>query len=229
MNTLKLMTGIAAIGILVSCKSSIQPVTTLGGENSEVAQTSEEPNASEGQDPSMEDANTVSMESTEDTTINPDEQETMDADGQDTMDADEQNTVVADEPNTMETAEPAVMEETEMDSPTSTSMDSTQTGGMENPQVEDYNGTTGANSNIQDEPMVSGENTQDFEAMYSALEMTDEQVDEFKAAMEQYSNEMNTDASGNEEGDIMEARDGILENILSQEQMVKYEEWKQDN
>ncbi len=201
MNTLKLMTGIAVIGMIVSCKSSIQPVTTLGGENPEVAQTMDEP-AAEAEESTMNSDNAVTMESPE-------------------------NTSMEAEPATMDTPDAANMEETNMETPST--MNSGETDDMETPVVEDYNGTTGANSNIQEDAMVEGEGVQDFDAMYTHLEMTDEQIDQFTSAMQQYSNEMNSNSAGGEEGGIMEEQDRILEDILSEEQLAKYEDWKQNN
>lgn len=94
--------------------------------------------------------------------------------------------------------------------------------------LDQTNGSSGAMNNVQ----TFGENNTssfDYDEMYSELEMTDDQISSFRAAMKDFQNKQVNTANGEMMGSIESERTRQLENILSEVQMVKYEKWQADN
>lgn len=179
--------------MFLSCKSSINPTTTIGGDGDTVTTGTEE--------------TAQQSESTYDT---------GEQDG---------DTVTS---GTEETARQS--EATYGTGETDATTDSTMEPPAESERTEEmqYNGTTGSNSGSRDTEMNAASDT-DYESMFSFLEMTDDQIQQFTSAMEAYSKDANMDASNRMDNTIEEKQDDVLSVILSQVQMEKYEAWKRDN
>ncbi|WP_282113106.1 hypothetical protein [Maribacter stanieri] len=90
------------------------------------------------------------------------------------------------------------------------------------------NGSTGAMSNSMaktNTKSTSKENSQ----MFKALEMSEEQVTTYNAAMNQFKTKQANMPSGEMLGSIESERTRQLKNILSSAQFAKYEKWQADN
>ena len=90
------------------------------------------------------------------------------------------------------------------------------------------NGSTGAMSNSMaktNTKSTSKENSQ----MFKALEMSEEQVTTYNAAMNQFKTKQANMPSGEMLGSIESERTRQLKNILSSAQFAKYEIWQADN
>lgn len=90
------------------------------------------------------------------------------------------------------------------------------------------NGSTVAMSNSMaktNTKSTSKENSQ----MFKALEMSEEQVTTYNAAMNQFKTKQANMPSGEMLGSIESERTRQLKNILSSAQFAKYEKWQADN
>ncbi len=82
--------------------------------------------------------------------------------------------------------------------------------------------TTGATS----APSSSNMN---YLEMYSELEMTDDQIQEFETGLRNFYTQQNNTPSGEMMGTLSDERDRQLKDILSEEQYSAYETWKNSN
>ena len=90
------------------------------------------------------------------------------------------------------------------------------------------NGSTGAMNNTL--ANISPNNsTDDYNSMFTALNMTDEQINTFNTAMNRFKKKQKNTASGEMLGSIESERTRQLENILSSEQFAKYEKLEMGN
>ncbi len=65
--------------------------------------------------------------------------------------------------------------------------------------------------------------------MYSELEMTDDQIQEFETGLRNFYTQQNHTPSGEMMGTLSDERDRQLKDILSEEQYSAYETWKNSN
>ena len=90
------------------------------------------------------------------------------------------------------------------------------------------NGSTGAMNNTL--ANISPNNsTDDYNSMFTALNMTDEQINTFNTAMDRFKKKQKNTASGEMLGSIESERTRQLENILSSEQFAKYKKLEMGN
>ena len=88
-------------------------------------------------------------------------------------------------------------------------------------------GTTGATNNLKmgTDEMKRGSKV-NFDAMYDRLGMTDEQIAEFKKAMENENPDVTLqDANGEIPGNFYDNLESQLEPILNEGQLKKYRDW----
>lgn len=88
-------------------------------------------------------------------------------------------------------------------------------------------GSTGASNNLKmGVENQETESTANLDAMFSQLEMTDEQIQKFRTSMgnEKLNTLQNT--SGELPGNLYENMESELKSILDQEQFQKYQNWK---
>ncbi len=175
--------------LFLSCKSSINPTTTIGREGDTVtAGTQESTQQSESADEmaqQSEDTDTMAQQS------------------------EETDAMTRQSEASYDTSDPTVSEPAE----------------GENTEEMQYNGSTGANTNSREMDMSAAPDT-DYDAMFSYLEMTDDQIQQFNSAMETYRN----NSGGNSMDDsIDEKQDDVLSVILTPKQQELYATWKRDN
>ncbi|WP_157486603.1 hypothetical protein [Maribacter forsetii] len=111
---------------------------------------------------------------------------------------------------------------------TSGSTESNSTTMTQNNIASQVNGSTGAMSNtgVQNTSQsIKSKNA----TMFSKLEMSDDQISTYNAAMSRFKNKQANTASGEMLGSIESERTRQLENILSSSQYAKYEQWLIDN
>ncbi|MBG49688.1 MAG: hypothetical protein CML05_15480 [Pseudozobellia sp.] len=93
--------------------------------------------------------------------------------------------------------------------------------------IQGANGSTGGNANIN-----TGANTTttmgslDSSNMYEAINMTDDQITTFEAAMDDFEEKQRSSANGEMLGTVDDERDRQLESILSADQFSAYEKWR---
>jgi hypothetical protein len=204
--------------LFLSCKSSINPTTTIGRQDDTVSTGSDQQSEST-YDTDDTDARSESTYNSQET--NPQTESTYD-----TGNTDQQTESTYDDPvqtNQQQT-------DSTYDSGRTVDTDPIGAPPMEAEHTEEmqYNGTTGSNTGAREMEM-SGASDKDYEPMFSYLEMTDGQIQQFTSAMEAYSNNANMDSASRMDSTIEEKQDDVLSVILSQVQMEKYEAWKRDN
>lgn len=119
-------------------------------------------------------------------------------------------------------------ETTEMEEPAE-EMEETPT--MENDEGMEYDDKMNTDSNIETDDEMAMDETMsaDYSEMYDYLEMSDDQIDQFNTAMEDFKTAVDNDPNGEMKGTMDDRKDAILEDILTPEQMAKYAEWKKNN
>ncbi len=97
--------------------------------------------------------------------------------------------------------------------------------------VQMTNGSGGGNSNvnINDATKTPVTEKTDNTQMYRALQMTDDQIQSFENAMEDFTTRRQNTANGEMMGTVTDEKERQLETILSEEQFSTYESWKKDN
>lgn len=98
--------------------------------------------------------------------------------------------------------------------------------GASNP-VQMSNGSSGANTNMN--MITSSSASIDYSQLYEDLEMTDDQIQQFRSGMEDFQNQRVKTPSGEMMGSIDSERDRQMEAILSPAQLEKFKAWKRDN
>jgi len=123
-----------------------------------------------------------------------------------------------------ENTESQQVADTEAASDTSVAMTEKTSGGI----AGQANGSSGAMNNVQ----ATGGSTDtsfDYDDMFTELEMTDEQINSFRSGMEDFQTKQQNTANGEMMGSIESERTRQLENILSEDQLAKYQKWEADN
>lgn len=95
--------------------------------------------------------------------------------------------------------------------------------------IESVNGSTGGNANLNVNATGPGTSAIDYSQMYADLEMTDDQIRNFRMEMENFQSVQENTASGEMMGSLSEERDRQLENILTPDQFERYQDWKKSN
>ncbi len=97
--------------------------------------------------------------------------------------------------------------------------------------VQMTNGSTGGNSNVNviDATKTPVTEKTDNTQMYRALQMTNDQIQSFENAMEDFTTRQQNTANGEMMGTITDEKERQLQNILSEGQYSTYETWKKDN
>jgi len=90
------------------------------------------------------------------------------------------------------------------------------------------NGSTGAMNNVMARNNTTNTTT-DENKMFKALNMTEEQINNFNSAMERFKKRQANMASGEMLGSIESERNRQMESILSKEQFSRYQQWNSDN
>lgn len=115
------------------------------------------------------------------------------------------------------------MEDTAMDDST---MDGNDMNDSEEGMQADGDGMTGDGTEATIAP--SNKNI-DYLDMYSKLEMTDLQIQQFEGALTEFHTRQRNTPSGEMLGSLSDERDRQLKEILSDEQFTAYESWKNSN
>lgn len=95
--------------------------------------------------------------------------------------------------------------------------------------IESTNGSTGGNANLYTNGTNAVASDIDYSEMYTAIEMTDNQIRDFETEMENFKNMQKNTANGEMMGTLSTERDRQLESILTSEQLEKYQDWKDAN
>lgn len=96
--------------------------------------------------------------------------------------------------------------------------------------VQTSNGSTGGNANVNSDATTAPVNEEmDNFQMYTELQMTEDQIQEFENAIQDFKTQRQNTASGEMMGTVSDERDRQLEKILSTEQYSAYQTWKDDN
>lgn len=90
------------------------------------------------------------------------------------------------------------------------------------------NGSSGAMNNVQATDDTYN-TSPDYGDMFTELEMTDDQIDSFRSAMEDFKNKQQNTPNGEMLGSMESERTRQLETILSEDQFSKYQKWEADN
>jgi len=90
------------------------------------------------------------------------------------------------------------------------------------------NGSTGAMNNVMAHSNTNS-TSNEYADMFTKLEMSEEQISTFTAAMSRFKTQQSTTASGEMLGSVESERTRQLESILSSGQYAKYEEWLSNN
>ena len=77
--------------------------------------------------------------------------------------------------------------------------------------------------------MITPSKNMDYLDMYSKLEMTDSQIQQFEGALTDFHTQQQNTPSGEMMGSLSEERDRRLKEILSEEQYSAYESFKESN
>ena len=114
-----------------------------------------------------------------------------------------------------------------------TSTKATKSTTTESPMVQNnmatqVNGSTGAMNNIGAKNSSNSLGTE-YSEMFTALEMSENQISIFKSSMERFKTKQANTASGEMLGSIESERTRQMEGILSSAQYAKYEQWLTDN
>ena len=104
------------------------------------------------------------------------------------------------------------------------SMDSGDTNGQM-----DEDSTDGASAMGVDDELAKANKNIDYLDMYSKLEMTDAQIQQFEGALTQFHTQQRNTPSGEMMGSLADERDRQLKEILSDDQYSTYESWKESN
>ncbi len=196
MKTIEISITMVVFTLFLSCKSSINPTTTLGGGNEGVQSGNQESTQQPESTGEMAQASESTYDTTDPSIAQPSESENIEEAAEQTYDS----------------TDPSVAEPAE----------------SENTEEMQYNGSTGANSSSRDLDMSAAPDT-DYEHMFTYLEMTDDQIQQFNSAMETYSNNTNSGANSGMDDSIEEKQDDVLSVILTSNQQELYETWKRDN
>ncbi len=139
-------------------------------------------------------------------------------------------------PSERETAANTNMEERE-DSQSANGTNANETSAKEATESEEVGGvvtqtggSTGAAGSAQ--MPTSGQSTastKDYDTMYSQLQMTEEQIQQFNMGMKEFSESVAKDPNGAMRGTIESEQDRQLGAILTDEQLRAYEDWKKNN
>ncbi len=97
--------------------------------------------------------------------------------------------------------------------------------------VQMTNGSGGGNSNvnINDATTTPVTKNTDNSQMYKELQMTNDQIQSFENAMEDFTTRRQNTASGEIMGTLSDEKDRQLGKVLSEEQYATYETWKKNN
>jgi len=90
------------------------------------------------------------------------------------------------------------------------------------------NGSSGAMNNVQANSNRAS-SSMDYDQMFADLQMTDDQISTFRAGMEDFQDKQANMPSGEMLGTIENERTKQLENVLSDAQLEKYQEWESNN
>ncbi|MDO6820894.1 hypothetical protein [Zobellia sp. 1_MG-2023] len=106
-----------------------------------------------------------------------------------------------------------------------TSSDSQISGGA----VAKANGATGAMNNLQANAQHNQIITSGDSQLFSHLDMTEEQINSYKSAIENFESQKRNMPNGEMLGSFESERSRQMKNILSDEQFIRYEKWVAEN
>lgn len=104
---------------------------------------------------------------------------------------------------------------------------------LDNNRIENRDATNQYNDNTTDRRMDNNQTTvtnEDMSQMYNYLNMSEEQIDEYERMELEYQRQAGTtEGTDNTLMGMEERRDRYFRDILSNDQYLRYEQWKRDN